>query len=117
MFDKGNEIRIIPIFTPQTTNMKVLSKENQFSEILIYKTPQGNVKIEIFVHDENLRLTQQRMAELFGVQQPAIAKHLKSIFESEELQEKSVHSILEYTAKDGKKYKTKFYNLDAIIAV
>lgn len=105
------------MFTPQTTNMKVLSKENQFSEMLIYKTPQGNVKVEIFVHDENLRLTQQRMAELFGVQQPAIAKHLKNIFETAELQEKSVHSILEYTAKDEKKYKTKFYNLDAIIAV
>jgi hypothetical protein len=97
--------------------MKILSKENQFSEILIYKTPQGNVKIEIFVHNENLRLTQQRMAELFGVQQPAIAKHLKNIFETGELQEKLVHSILEYTANDGKKYKTKFYNLDVIIAV
>jgi hypothetical protein len=57
------------------------------------------------------------MATLFDVNQPAIAKHLKNIFESLELDEKSVHSILEYTANDGKNYKTKFYNLDAIISI
>jgi hypothetical protein len=57
------------------------------------------------------------MAELFWVQQPAIAKHLKNIFESWELEENSVYSILEYTASDNKKYKTKFYNLDAILSV
>jgi hypothetical protein len=57
------------------------------------------------------------MAKLFGVQQPAIAKHLKNIFKSGELVENSVYSILEYTANDGKKYNTKFYNLDAIISV
>jgi hypothetical protein len=57
------------------------------------------------------------MAELFWVQQPAIAKHLKNIFESWELKENSVYSILEYTASDNKKYKTKFYNLDAILSV
>jgi len=57
------------------------------------------------------------MAELFGVQRPAITKHLKNIFESGELEESSVSSILEHTATDGKKYQTKYYNLDAIIAV
>jgi len=51
------------------------------------------------------------------VQRPAITKHLKNIFESGELQENSVSSILEHTADDGKKYQTKFYNLDAIISV
>lgn len=54
---------------------------------------------------------------MFGVKQPAISKHLKNIFESEELDEASVHSILEYTAADGKLYRTKFYNLDAILSV
>lgn len=90
---------------------------NSFTEFLLYTTPNGNVKVEIFLRDENIWLTQDKIAELFGVQQPAIAKHLKNIFVSEELIEDSVHSILEYTAKDGKKYKTKFYNLDAIISV
>ena len=51
------------------------------------------------------------------VKQPAISKHLKNIFESGELDENSVHSILEYTAADGKSYQTKFYNLDAILSV
>ena len=54
---------------------------------------------------------------MFGVQRPAITKHLKNIFESGELVENSVSSILELTAEDGKVYKTKFYNLDAIISV
>ncbi len=84
---------------------------------MLYTTPNGKVKVEIFLHNENVWLTQARIAELFGVQQPAVAKHLKNIFESKELNENSVHSILEYTAKDGKTYKTKFYNLDAIISV
>jgi hypothetical protein len=57
------------------------------------------------------------MADLFGVGVPAVNKHLKNIFESGELQEESVISILEITADDGKKYSTKFYNLDAIISV
>jgi hypothetical protein len=57
------------------------------------------------------------MAELFDVGIPAINKHLTNIFSSEELQEDSVISILETTASDGKNYKTKFYNLDAVISV
>jgi len=57
------------------------------------------------------------MAELFDVGFPAINKHLTNIFKSGELQEKSVISIWEITASDGKTYKTKFYNLDAIISV
>jgi hypothetical protein len=57
------------------------------------------------------------MAELFGVEVPAISKHLKNIFESNELVEASVVSKMETTASDGKNYSTAFYNLDAIIAV
>ena len=59
----------------------------------------------------------KRMADLFDVGIPAVNKHLKNIFESGELQEDSVISILEITAEDGKKYLTKFYNLDAVISV
>jgi len=90
---------------------------NSFSEFLLYTTPDGKVKVEIFMKDENVWLTQDRIAELFGVQRPAITKHLKNIFESEEPVEDSVSSILEHTAKDDKIYKTKFYNFDAIISV
>lgn len=90
---------------------------NSFTEFLLYTTPNGRVKVEIFLRDENIWLTQDKIALLFGVQRPAITKHLKNIFESRELSEKSVSSILEHTAEDDKKYETKFYNLDAIISV
>lgn len=87
------------------------------SDFLLYTTPEGNVKIEVFFRNETVWLTQKRMADLFGVGIPAVNKHLANIFESGELSEDSVVSILEITAEDGKKYKTKFYNLDAIISV
>ena len=86
-------------------------------EILLYKTDNEEVKVEILLHNENLWLTQAKMAELFDVQKAAISKHLKNIFESGELQESSVVSKMETTASDGKNYNTNIYNLDAIIAV
>lgn len=85
--------------------------------IILYTTPNGKVKIDVFIINENLWLTQAKIAELFGVQRPAITKHLKNIFESGELNEISVSSKMEHTADDGKKYKTQFYNLDVIISV
>ena len=94
-----------------------MSTKDELTEFLLYTTPNGNVKVEIFFHDENIWLTQKRMAELFGVQRPAITKHLNNIFKEGELNEKSVSSILEHTAEDGKNYQTKYYNLDAIISV
>jgi len=87
------------------------------SEIIFYQGEDGNVKIEVFYHDETFWMTQKKIAELFGVQRPAITKHLKNIFEDGELEEDSVSSILEHTAEDGKNYNTTFYNLDTIIAV
>ena len=86
-------------------------------EILFYKTDNGDVRVEILLYQENLWLTQAKMAELFEVQKAAISKHLKNIFESGELLEKSVVSKMETTAADGKRYNTNYYNLDAIIAV
>ena len=87
------------------------------SNFLLYTGNDGKVNIEVFLQDETIWLTQKAISELYGVQRPAITKHLKNIFDSDELQEDSVGSILEHTARDGKKYKTKFYNLDAIISV
>ncbi|MFH0818853.1 MAG: virulence RhuM family protein [Patescibacteria group bacterium] len=98
-------------------NNQQIIPNNSFTDFLLYTTPNGKVRVEIFLKDENIWLTQDKIAILFGVQRPAITKHLKNIFESEELQENAVSSILELTADDGKKYKTKFYNLDAIISV
>jgi hypothetical protein len=89
----------------------------QFNDILLYTTSDGNVKIEVLFENETFWLSQKKMAELFGVQRPAITKHLKNIFEASELQESSVSSKMEHTAEDGKLYETQFYNLDAVIAV
>lgn len=87
------------------------------NEIILYTSPEGKKKVEVIFQNENFWLTQKAMAELFGVQRPAITKHLKNIVDTGELIEGSVSSILERTADDGKIYATKYYNLDAIIAV
>lgn len=94
-----------------------LSLSDELTEFLLYTAPGGKVKVEVLLNNETLWLTQKRMAELFGVQRPAITKHLKNIFDSKELDETSVCSILEHTAEDGKKYQTQYYNLDAVISV
>jgi hypothetical protein len=102
---------------------KHLVPNNSFNEFLLYTTPNGKVKVEIFLHNENIWLTQEKIALLFGVQRPAITKHLKNIFESGELNEEVVSSILEHTTKHGaiegkmQETKVKYYNLDAIISV
>jgi hypothetical protein len=96
---------------------KNLPAQNGFTEILLYKTPNGAVKVEMYLQNETIWLSQQKIADLFGVQRPAVTKHLKNIFVSGELEEDSVSSILEHTAADGKTYNTQFYNLDAIISV
>jgi hypothetical protein len=91
--------------------------QNSFTEFLLYTAPDGKVKIEIFLRNENIRLTQAKIAEFFNVDRSVISKHLKNIFESVELQETSVCANFAHTADDGKIYDTKFYNLDAIISV
>ncbi|WP_257275189.1 MULTISPECIES: virulence RhuM family protein [unclassified Endozoicomonas] len=102
---------------------KSLSLQDQTTEFLLYTAPGGDVKVEVLLNNETLWLTQQRMAELFGVQRPAITKHLKNIFENNELQEDVVCSILEHTTEHGavagktQTGKIKYYNLDAVISV
>ncbi|MCD4681737.1 MAG: hypothetical protein K8R86_00525 [Bacteroidales bacterium] len=87
----------------------LIPNKNRF---LLYSTPEGDVRLEVLVQDETVWLTQQKIADLFGVQRPAITKHLNNVFESGELIEDSVCSKMEHTAKDSKIYQTKFYNLD-----
>jgi hypothetical protein len=84
---------------------------------LLYNTPSGKVTVEVFLRDETVWLTQEKISVLFGVERPAVTKHLKNIFETKELGEGSVCSKMEHTAEDGKVYKVNFYNLKAIIAV
>ncbi len=94
----------------------LITKE-ETTEFLLYTSSKGGIRVEVFLHNENIWLTQKRMAELFGVQTPTINEHLKNIFSSGELDENSVIRNFLMTAADGKKYDTHFYNLDAIISV
>ncbi len=94
--------------------------ENKSSEIIIYRTPAGNVSVEVIFNDETLWLTQKTMAQLFGVEVPAISKHLNNIYETGELQPEATISILETVQQEGTrsvKRKIEYYSLDAIIAV
>lgn len=91
--------------------------DNKKGEILFYKTEDGKSRLDVRLEDETIWLNQKQIAELFGTQRPGITKHLSNIFKTKELTEKTVSSILEHTAKDGKIYKTKFYNLDAVISI
>jgi hypothetical protein len=87
------------------------------SDIILYSSSAGNIKVEVTYSDDTFWLTQKRMAELFGCTADNISLHLKNIFADEELDMVSVTEEFSATAADGKSYKTKFYNLDAIIAV
>jgi len=87
------------------------------SNFLLYTTPKGDTRVEVFFYGETVWLTQKKMAELFGVGVNTINYHLKEIFKSSELGENSVIRKFRITAKDDKDYSTNFYNLDAIISV
>ena len=100
-----------------------LAKYKPNREFLLYKTPNGDVRVDVLIQNETIWMPQKKIAELFDVLVPAVSKHLKNIFESGELDEKVVVSILETTTQHGaitdktQSIQTKFYNLDAIIAV
>jgi hypothetical protein len=100
-----------------------LTLRDQTTEFLLYTAPNGAIKVEVLLSNESIWLTQKRMAELFGVGIPAISKHLKNIFESGELVEEVVISVLETTTEHGavdgltQTQKVKYYNLDAVISV
>lgn len=87
------------------------------SEFLFYTSPEGDIKVEVFFRDETVWLSQQLLADLFETTKQNVSLHLKNIFQESELDKKSVVKDFLTTASDGKQYKTKYYNLDAIIAV
>ncbi len=102
---------------------KQISGNNNLMEFLLYKTDNGEIKVDVLLIDENIWMPQKKIAKLFGVQRPAITKHLKNIFETGELDEKVVCSILElptqHGAIEGKTQTSsiKYYSLDAILSV
>jgi len=95
-----------------------LNNIENLKDLIIYQSQNNeNISVEVLYDEEDFWLTQKSMSELFGVEVNTINYHLKEIFKSQELQEKSVIRKIRITANDGKKYNTNFYSLDAIIAV
>ena len=100
-------------------NMARIDKEaigENKGEIVVYQ-PDEITRLEVKIENESVWLTQEQIAILFGVKRPAITKHIRNIFDTNELEANSVCSILERTASDGKTYMTQFYNLDMILSV
>jgi hypothetical protein len=91
-----------------------LANEQDF---LLYTTPNGSINIHVLLQDETIWMSQKQMAELFDVNVRTVNEHLKNVFSVGELNEDSVIRNFRITAEDGKKYKTKYYNLDAIISI
>jgi len=87
------------------------------SQIVIYKAPAGSVSVEVKLQGETVWLTQKQISALFEIEHSVITKHLKNIFKTKELEEKSVSAKFAHTAEDRKTYSTQFYNLDAILSV
>jgi hypothetical protein len=97
-----------------------MKPQSEKSEIVLYQTEDGKIKIDTVFQDETIWLTQAKMAELFDVNVPAISKHLNNIFEEGELQKEATVSKMETVQQEGSRQVTRardFYNLDAIIAV
>ena len=97
-----------------------LVPNNSFTEFLLYITPNGKVKVEIFLRDENLWLTQARIADLFGVERSVVTKHLQNIFMEGELDRESTCAKIAQVQTEGARQvarQVEFYNLDAILSV
>lgn len=100
--------------------MTQLTTQKNPTEFLIYASEDGDIKVDVFLQDENIWLPQKKIAELFGVEKAAISKHLKNIYEEQELKKEATISILETVQQEWNrevKRNIEYYNLDTIIAV
>lgn len=100
-----------------------ISPDEGFSQVLLYTTPNGKVKVEIYMQDENIWLTQQKIADLFSVDRTVITRHIGRIFKEGELKEEVVCAKFAHTTQHGaiegktQESVSKYYNLDMIISV
>lgn len=128
MNDLNDQLQAMLLRNPNHNNTQSVNSSNSddvqailpdspAKEVVLYQTDDGNVNVSVMYYDESFWLTQKAMGELFDVASNTITYHLQEIFKSGELDANSVTRIFRVTASDGKKYNTKFYNLDAIISV
>lgn len=100
--------------------MKNIKIKEELTDFLLYTAPNGDIKVEAFLYNENIWLTQKRMAEVFGVDVTTINEHLKNIYKTDELDENSTignFPIVQFEGKREVKRNINFYNLDAILSV
>ncbi len=93
-------------------------KQNSFTEFLLYTTPNGKVRVEIFLRDENVWLTQAKIAELFGVDRSVVTKHLRNIFQEGELDKNSTCAKIAQVQNEGNRQVSRevvFYNRPVVI--
>ncbi|MEK7127781.1 MAG: RhuM family protein [Patescibacteria group bacterium] len=98
----------------------IIVQQNKFTEFLLYTTPNGKVRVEIFLRDENVWLTQDKIAELFDIDRSVVTKHLQNIYTEGELEKGATRAKIAQVRIEGKREITRnveFYNLDAIISV
>ncbi len=94
---------------------KITGKDKDgLTEFLLYTDPNGEVRVEAFLHNESIWLSQKRISELFGVDRSVVTKHIKNIFENDELKEKSNVQKMHFGHSDK---PIRYYNLNIIIAV
>jgi len=99
---------------------KQIILNNSFTEFLLYTTPNGKVKVEIFLRNENIWLTQARIGELFGVDRSVVTKHLQNIYIEGELKKEATCAKIAQVQVEGERQvtrKVEFYNLDVILSV
>ncbi|MFA6974127.1 MAG: virulence protein RhuM/Fic/DOC family protein [Parcubacteria group bacterium] len=96
---------------------KKQTKNPKEGEIIIYKDKRGEIELEVKLNKESVWLDAHQIASIFGVNRPAVVKHVNNIYKTKELDEKSTCSILEQVAADGKIRRMNLYNLDMIISV
>ena len=85
------------------------------SDLVIYRSKDGAVQMDVQLEKETLWLSQAQISKLFNAERSVITKHLRNVFKSEELEKNSVCAKFAHTAPDGKQYQTQYYNLDAIM--
>lgn len=96
---------------------KIPLNDQSKGEVVIYKSPDGDTKLEVKLQEETVWLNQAQLSRLFQTERSVITKHIRNIFNSKELDKNSVSAKFAHTASDGKIYKINFYNLDMIISI
>lgn len=99
---------------------KPIVEQNSFTEFLLYTIPNGKVKVEIFLRNENIWLTQAKIAELFGIDRSVVTKHLQNIYNDAELSKEATCAKIAQVQNEGGRQVSRdveFYNLDAILSV